>query len=326
MIRSFDWRDIPTLYRYRKQGLYLSTLLMTTRGSLLIPGVVASYLTPASGVFTSICYDDGSKPVLGQIVHLAGSPLARMSFLAPKDDLEIGLLPHLFEHLTKQAGDRGAYNIIVDIDELDPVFESLRRAGLSVYTRQRVYRFKEYQEEDHRNTWHPAVENDRIPIKSLHANLVPGMVQQIEPLNKDIFQGLGCWKDGSLLGYVSIEYGPRGLWVQPFIHPDVDEIDDLLVDMIRSIPDRRSRPVYICVRNYQSWLEGSMDRLGGEPGEQQAVMVKRMALTQKVVQMFNLRQIEGSPDASIAHFENYTDDEAEVTGHNQPSRESLGHT
>jgi hypothetical protein len=326
MIRSFDWRDIPTLYRYRKRGLYMSTMLMATRGSLLIPGVVASYLTAASGVFTSVCTQDGSKPVMGQIVHLAGSTLARMSFLAPKDELEIRLLPGLFEHLTKQAGDRGAYNIIVDIDELDPVFESLRRAGLTVYTRQRVYLFDEYQEEDRRKTWQPAMESDRIPIKSLHANLVPGMVQQIEPLNKDIFQGMVCWDDGSLLGYVSIEYGPRGIWVQPYIHPDVDGIDELLVDMLRSIPDRRSRPVYICVRNYQSWLESSMDRLGGKPGEQQAVLVKRMALTQKVVQTFKLRQIEGNPDASIAHIENFTDEEAEVTGHNQPSRESLGHT
>ncbi len=319
MIRSFDWRDIPTLYRFRNQGLYLSTQLVATRGVLLIPGVLASYLTPASGVFTSVSQEDNKKPLMGQIVYSPGSTIARMSFLAPKDNLPTPLLYGLFEHLSKQVGEYGAHNIVVDIDENDEIFEDLRRAGLAVYTRQRVWLLDQEYNSDEIECWRTANESDRIPIKSLHTNLVPGMVQQIEPLNNNIFQGLVCWMEGSLVGYVSIDYGPRGIWLQPFIHPDVEGIDELMVDMLRSIPDRRSRPVYMCVRNYQSWLESSLERLGGKPGAQQAVMVKRLAVTQKVVQRFQLRQIEGNPDASIAHFERYNDGDADVAANNQPS-------
>lgn len=292
---------------------------MATRGSLLVPGVLVSYLAPASGIFTTVSYDQDAPPLMGQIVHTPGASIARMSFVAPKDNLPTELMPGLFEHLSKQAGEHGAHNIIIEVDEQDTLYESFRKTGLTIYTRQRVWLLDGHKNRGKSQYWRPAQTDDRIPIKSLHINLVPGMVQQIEPLGKDIYQGLVCWNDGDLVGYVTIEYGPRGLWVQPFIHPDVVEIDELLIDMIASIPDRRSRPVYICVRNYQSWLEASLDRLGGMPGEQQAVMVKRMAITQKVVQRFSMQQIEGSPDASIAHMEMYADGDGEVIAHNSPT-------
>ena len=81
-----------------------------------------------------------------------------------------------------------------------------------------------------------------------------------------------------LLGYIDLKFGPRGIWAQPFIHPDVFDVENRIKDIFDSIPNRRSRPVYFCVRSYQSWLETTLTALEAEPGPAQAVMVKRLAV------------------------------------------------
>jgi hypothetical protein len=43
------------------------------------------------------------------------------------------------------------------------------------------------------------------------------------------------------------------------------------------LPDRRNRPVYVCVRSYQAWLEPVLADLGAKAGQRQAVMVKHLA-------------------------------------------------
>ena len=81
-----------------------------------------------------------------------------------------------------------------------------------------------------------------------------------------------------LLAYVDLKPGPNGIWAQPFIHPDFEDVPARLACLLQNLPNRRERPVYLCVRSYQSWLEASMDALGAQPGQRQAVMVKRLTL------------------------------------------------
>ena len=90
------------------------------------------------------------------------------------------------------------------------------------------------------------------------------------------------YQNGELLAFVELKYGQRGIWVQPFVHPDAEDVQQILLDLFSKIPNRRSRPVYICVRSYQSWLELAIEELGGEAGPRQAVMVKQLVTPQKV--------------------------------------------
>jgi len=301
MIRPFDWRDLPILHRYHNQGLCLDSALRFTRGETISPTVLLSYLTPTTGYFTWISTDD-DHPILGQLNHPSDQSFGRVSFLAPGRALKNPRTQVLLEHLAKQAGQRGAFNLLAEIDELAPGFEDLRHAGFGIFARQRIWKIlKESQGHDQAPQWQPVKDRDCIAVQTLFHNVVPGLVGQVEPLPPKHLQGLVCFKADEIIGYVDLKYGHQGIWAQPFIHPDVEEIDEQLNGMIRSIPDRRARPIYLCVRTYQSWLESALGEMDSQSSPLQAVMVKRLAVRQKI-SVPAIRHLEGQTEISpVAH-------------------------
>lgn len=300
MLRPTDWRDLLIIHRYRSKGLYLDTAQVLTRGSSFSSGVFRSFFSPANDAFTWICTDDcEEQPILGQFAHNPESPLARLTLLAPEEALESTVTIDLLEGLARHAGVHGAFHILAEIPEDSNAFESLRKAGYVVYARQRIWRMKENAEGFTPKIPWVAASIDKVSAaQSLYYNLVPGMVQQIEPLPSKIVRGLVCDADGELLGYVDLKSGPRGVWAQPFIHPDTANVDNRLRDLFESIPNRRSRPVYLCVRSYQSWLESALTAMAAEPGPQQAVMVKHLAAKHPVKRPFMLPQIDGKQEVT----------------------------
>jgi len=305
-IRPFDWRDLPILHRYRNQGLCLNSALGLTRGESLSPTVLLSYLSPTTGYFTWISPDD-EQPILGQINHPSESSFGRISFLAPARAIKSPRSQALLEYLAVQAGQRGAFHLLAEIDELDPGFEVLRQAGFGIYARQRFWKIGEdSQAADTAFKWEPVKGLHSVSVQTLFHNVVPGLVGQVEPLPLKHLQGLVCFEESEISGYVDLKYGYYGIWAQPFIHPHVEKIDALLDGMIRSIPDRRSRPVYVCVRTYQSWLEPAIGAMDSQSSPLQAVMVKRLAVRSKV-KVQALPHLEGQTEATVpvAHYEEY---------------------
>jgi hypothetical protein len=96
-----------------------------------------------------------------------------------------------------------------------------------------------------------------------------------------------------LMAYVELRYGHRGIWAQPFVHPDLEDIAGRLGSLLSELPNRLSRPVYFCVRSYQSWLESTMEDLGAQPSPRQAMMVKHLAIPQKALRPLTLPAIDG---------------------------------
>lgn len=312
MIRPFDWRDIPVLHRYRDQGVFLSSLLVATRGTLLLPATLLAYLAPGSNVCTAIFRDDNQadQPLLGQVTVLNGEPCARITYLAPKDGLDDSQLVPLLEHLAVQAGYKGAYHLIAEVVETTPVYQALRHAGFSTYARQRVWQAEEKMPDNGKlPLWQVASDDDKSNIHVLFHNVVPGLIQKLEPLSFAYPRGMVLYEQGHLIGYVDLVYGHNGIWAQPFLHPDVDAVQDVLAGMLASIPESRGRAIYLCVRTYQSWLESALDALGAQAGEPQAVMVKRLAASYKVPSLAELNTVETQPDmtAPIARFESESD-------------------
>jgi hypothetical protein len=68
-----------------------------------------------------------------------------------------------------------------------------------------------------------------------------------------------------------------GIVLTPLIHPEATDVSEKLSSLISHLPDRRNRPVYICVRSYQAWIEPVLADLGAKAAERQAVMVKHLA-------------------------------------------------
>lgn len=294
-VRHFDWRDIPTLHRARYDSVFLDSALLLTRGPMLIPGALVSYLAPAMGVFTAVSNgDDCSIPLIGQMMHNIGSQFAHLTFLTPHDSLESSALPALLDYLIFLAGDRGAFRLLADVDEHSGAFEALRLDGFAIFTRQRIWQLTGGPEERAgRSNWRMATSKDAFAVRVLYNNLVPGLVQQVEPFSSKRPHGMVYYDDGELLAFVELKVGHRGIWAQPFVHPDAEDVTEWFVDFLENLPYRRSRPIYICVRSYQSWLEPAIEELGAEAGPRQAVMVKHLVAPQKAIRSFALPALEG---------------------------------
>jgi hypothetical protein len=302
-VRAFDWRDLPALHRWRNQTIFLDSQLCFTRGPLLVPGVLISYLPMPMAVMTCISngLSDENSALIGQVIHNAGSQFAHLTFLTPQAALESSALPALLDYLAVLSGERGAFRLLADVNENSPAFEALRRVCFSTFTRQRIWQFTgATQVADSRpSVWQIAASQDVLAIRSLYNNLVPGLVQQVEPCLLDRPHGMVFYQDGDLLGYVELRYGYRGIWAQPFIHPDASGLPECFIDLMMNMPRRRGRPIYLCIRSYQSWLEPTIDDLGAEAGPRQAVMVKHLAVSQKVARVFSIPVLEGGhPEVS----------------------------
>jgi hypothetical protein len=295
-VRLFDWRDLPALYNYRNKSVFLHSSLVLTRGSWTISGALLSSFAPTAGISTYVSVDNGDTDhkLIGQTIQTPGSQIAQLTFLAPEEALDSGALPGLLEYLSGQAISGGAFRLLADVEEGTMVFDALRVVGFAIYARQRIWQLVGSPSAEPTGvTWRTATDRDVIAIRSLYNNLMPGLVQQVEPFLADRLSGLVHYQEGTLLGYVELKYGHRGVWVQPFIHPDAEHVADGVIDLVQNLPRRLSRPLYICVRSYQSWLEPRVEELGAKPGPRQALMVKHLAIPKKAVRSYALPAIEG---------------------------------
>lgn len=295
-IRPFDWRDLPALHRYRQQSVFLHSSLVLTRGPMLISSALLSSLAPNMGISTSVSVEEGDQDqkLIGQSLHSLGSQCAQLTFLTPDGALDSDNLSSLLEHLSKQAVERGAFRLLADVDENTQAFEALHQAGFAIYARQRIWQLKGSPTMPSVSAgWRHASDRDLIPVRSLYANIIPGLVQQIEPFPAERLNGLIYRQGDELLAYVELKYGHRGIWAQPFVDPDLKDVTSRLAELLSSLPNRLSRPVYLCVRSYQAWLESTIEELGAEPSQRQAMMVKHLAIPQKALRAVSLPNLEG---------------------------------
>ena len=295
------------LQRYRQQSVFLNSALLLTRGPSLLSGTLLSSLAPGGGTLTSVSVggEEDSPVIIGQLTHASGAPCAQLTFLTPEKALASNGLGPLLEYMSVQSVEKGAFHLVADVDETLAAFEALRQAGFAIFARQRIWRLDgQPSGGDRPQSWQAASDEDLIAVRSLYNNLVPGLVQQVEPFPVGRLRGLVHRKGEDLQAFVELKYGPRGIWAQPFIHPDAEQVGEHLADLFQNLPRRHARPVYVCVRTYQSWLEPAMEEMGGEPGPRQAMMVKHLAVAQKAARAFTLPALEGGhPEASapIAH-------------------------
>jgi len=325
-VRPLGWRDIPTLRRYRQQSIFLNSNLLLTRGPLLVQGALLSSIAPGMGIFTGVYNDKKPKepPLIGQFIHNLSSQFAHLTFLAPQDMLETTGSSVLLDYLVWMSGERGALRLLADVDEASGAFESMRKNGFAIYTRQRVWQSPaqaafQKPEGKRPSHWRAVQDKDTQAIRSLYHSLVPGLVQQVEPFLAKRTRGLVLYQNDDLLAYVELKYGHRGVWVQPFVHPDTENISGLLTSLLINIPNRPSRPLYLCVRSYQSWLEMAIEELGAQAGPRQAVMVRHLALQQKVEHGYGIPALEGGRPEVTTPFVRQIHDTSSNNGSNAVS-------
>lgn len=284
MIRPFDWRDFPTLHRHRDRGLCLDMSLELTRSMTLVPvGALLSYVAPATGIYTFVTSENGHNKVIGQFSHTPNATNAQLTFISPASALTASHTLTLLDHLAQQAGKHGALNLLAEVNERSIAFEILRKAGYAIYARQRVWKIsKPPSAPNETPRWRPATEHDISALRQLYNAVVPALVQQTEPAPWEQLTGLVYYQEDEILGYVHIVNGPNGILAQPIIHPNIEHVSENFNELLLLISARRPLPIYFVVRSHQAWLELYLTEMGAEAGPYQAVMVKRLAILQKV--------------------------------------------
>jgi hypothetical protein len=280
-VRSLDLLDLPSLPRYRKEILILDSARSLTRGNPLGLMAMLSYLNPRGNIHTAVSAQDGTS-MLGQVILNDGETSARLTFLAPAEQIN-GLTPPLLDHLTTQAGEWGALHVLAEVDEDSPAFKALRESGFAMYAWQRVWKLPVLSGPANGGIWRPAEDVDWPSVQALHGQIVPALLHPVENLPKQV-TGLVCHAGNGLQAYVTCSSGPQGIWLQPLVPPDAACVPEEIHSLVQSIPGWESKPVYVCVRSYQAWLESGLEELGAEAGPRQAVMVRRLAKVIKETQ------------------------------------------
>jgi len=272
-IRPLALLDLPQLYRFREEAIGLDTARTLTRGNPLSAARLLAYMNPARHVYSAIANGE-NESVLGGIIHSRDEKFARLLYLAPSSQLKHPDLPELIENLSMQAGNWGAFHVLAEVDETGDVFVPLRKAGFSVYAWQRIWEISEVPESSSSFDWTRALSIQLPAVQSLYHQIVPPLIHPIEPQPKS---AAGWISNDGVKCYVSMTHGVYGIVLAPLIHPEARDVSAKLAALIKNLPDRRNRPLYICVRSYQAWLEPVLADLGAKAGVRQAVMVKHLA-------------------------------------------------
>lgn len=226
---------------------------------------------------------------------------AQMCYLGCQEEFDPINICRLLEHLVKRAGAWKAWGVLADLPESSPLIEGFRKAGFTIWARQNIYQINpkdnDYNEEAIR--WRLWTSEDVNLMNALYKEVVPGAVQCIEPMTRKAALGLVAYQpDGRLAAYADLEYGPKGIWVQVISSPEV-RLVGLLQNLPMAIPELAGRPVYLCVRSYQPWLDSAMQEVGCSMSEAQVLLVKHLVLRKSlelnaVKQIFESSTMEGS--------------------------------
>lgn len=300
MIRFFNLRDLPLVHRLAEKGVVLEAEAALTdiphpvRSALLNRLVGRQYFTY---VWKSE-NDQGAAFV--QVRCLDDCSTARLIFLGAasntenpdnQNNIEEDIWLPLLDDLIAATGKRGAHNLIAEVDETGCELPVLRKAGFAVYTRQDIWMNDSYGD-----TLEPAELRDYREIDDwdvfvLYSNIVPRLIQSVEP-NPPISSGVNLvLREGNeLTALVHLNKGPSASWMRLFIHPNADTKPKKIISTaLKSGKPSKERPVYCCVRRYQSWLQGPLQEAGFRFWGSQAVMVKHM--TKAVKQQASVKQL-----------------------------------
>lgn len=288
MIRPFQLRDMGLVHRLGEHGVLLQAeaALTSSRHPVrqaiigkLVGGRLATYIWKA---------EDGDASAFAQVKWEEGSSTAHLVCLGVEQpdlsgddakDLDEDAWLKVLDKLAVEAGRRGVHNLIVEASENGPELPILRRAGFAVYTRQDIW-IHNGNLDDQEATELVARESiDDWDIHVLYANIVPGLIQSVEP-NPPLDSGKN-WilrEEGELAAFIHISSGPAASWMRLLIHPNAHTKPSRIIQAaLRAKPPTEDQPLYCCVRRYQSWLRSALEKTEFQPWGSQAVMVRHIA-------------------------------------------------
>jgi len=301
MVRPFDLRDLALIRRLDESGVSLYTMPALAENFRPLRGAIVSMLV--GGEFPTFIWKAENNDRTGfiQLRVPNGANQAYINYISPRckedgsdDDPSGGTLPgdaalsspdctiwlDLLDEAIIGVGQRGIHHVIAEVDERDPNTQTiLRRAGFAVYTRQDIWAVSTADYRPQGTVGRALTRRssaDEWDIQLLYANTVPRLVQLVEPLPSARDAEGWVMRDGQeLAAFISIRQGAVATWMRLFIHPNAEAGADEIVAAAMNISfAKEPERVYCCVRRYESWLPGTLERRGFTVCGSQAVMVR----------------------------------------------------
>jgi hypothetical protein len=281
--RTASLVDIPLVRRLSERGSVLDSEVCFTRDAAGPQGArFFTLLLPYRGMQTLVTRA-GKQQVVGQFRMRSDAAYAHITYIAPSLEQDTDDTPWLYmlDAMAVEAGKRGAHVLVGEVDELAPLFKTMRTASYAIYARQEIWQrmpgdysmFEPEAKVELRET----TDADVPGIHLLYTNIVPKLVQQITDLPGS-GQGLVYRKDDRVEGHINVARGKLGVYLTPHLHPDVFSEAAAIITAAVAHAGRSSKvPVYVRVRRYQDWLDDALSEIGFEICARQAVMVKHIA-------------------------------------------------
>jgi hypothetical protein len=271
--------DIPLMIRLKQNAIVLHSELGLTEDARGQNSALLSSIIFPRGLHTLVAHTD-NQDMVGQFRYRSDDVNAHIVYLAPTldegDDDTIWL--HILDAMAQQAGKHGAQTLVAEVEVSHRLFETMRRAGYAVYSRQVIWQHSPINDD----TQKPEVivteevNSDQIGIAALLGSTIPRILQTVMEPSTDM-DGLVYRKNGRVEAYIACSEGKHGVYLIPYLHPDVlSEASDIIEAAVLAIDKSRKVPIYVSVRGYQGWLENAMLDLGFTPWLEQAVMVKHL--------------------------------------------------
>lgn len=278
--RTMTIVDLPLIRRLTANGTVLDSELGLTRDARGPNSLLLSSLLFPRGVYTLVSRSE-SQQVVGQFRYRPDDLNAHIVYIAPALDqnIEDTVWLNILDAMSREAGKHGAHSLIAEVETSSHLFETLRTARFSTYSRQIIWRHDavDINPTDCAIELETKISSDEIGVMSLINNTVPTILQQVAAPPGDM-EGLVYRKNGRIEAYIGVSEGENGIYILPFIHPDVmTQAGDIVESAIAMIDHTSKVPIYVCVRSYQNWLNHTFEKLGFEEWIEQAVMVKQIA-------------------------------------------------
>ena len=264
----------------------LDTLRLVTRGEPFNLRNLAHSISPPIEQYIAYCDNNQERPCYAQVISKVDETQAKLTFLGALADTDQSDIACLLENLIANAGKWGTHYITGDLPTDSPHLTGFKKAGFLTWANQTVFRLgpTTAQSEKPEYLWRTWNVNDTRAMTSLYRGVVPGLFQPIEPLTHKAALGLVLYHpEGELLGYADLDYGPKGVWVQPVLAPEAND-PKILSDLQKAIPELYNRPVFLAARSYQPWLASLAAQLPGEIQGSQLLMVRYLVRQLRVAE------------------------------------------
>jgi hypothetical protein len=272
--------DLPLIRRLTGSGTILDSEIGLTRDARAPESLLLSSLFFPRGLYTLVAHSD-VRPVMGQFRYRPDDVTAHVVYLAPelKTGCDDTAWLHMLDAMSREAGKHGAHALVAEAEPTCRLFETLRAARFATYARQTLWRHAPFTDALPASpvTLTDDTSNDQMGIMALIASTVPPIVQQVAAPHSDM-DGLVYRRNGRIEGYIGVADGPLGVYLLPYLHPDLyDDAGDILRAAIARVERSARVPVYVCVRSYHGWLNNIMPDEGFDSWTEQAVMVRQIA-------------------------------------------------